>query len=91
MKRMVNNVPLCTVMGLLGGFTKVVIEDRTERHRWCDNAEDTVRWEGYAKDFYSYKLTADINKPKWDMTKVCEIRHLPDSIMIVISTQFEEY
>ena len=89
MKRAVNNVPLQTVLGLIPGFTKVVVEDRKASKRYMDNADDTEKWEGLVKDIW-YKAP-EIVRYKWLMSKVYEVRHMPDGLMFVISTEWEEY
>ena len=87
MKRMVNDVPLGSILGLIGGNTKIIIEDRKDSLVYYDKAEAIERWTGLAKDFYNNDRFRYI----WARTKVREVRHLPDAIMFIISTQFEKY
>ena len=86
MKRMVNDVPLGSILGLIGGNTKIIVEERKECLVYYDKAEAIERWTGFAKNFYN----DEIHRYKWNRTKVREIRHLPDAIMFIISTQFEQ-
>ena len=89
MKRMLNNVPLGTVLGLIFGFTKIVVEDRRSKDRYIDNAPATFKWEGLVKDIWK---ASDVIVYKWLRSKVYEIRVLPDGVlMFVISTEYEEY
>lgn len=88
MKRRVNDVPLGTIVGLLPGFTWITVEDRRACNRYCDNAEDTRSWSGYAKDIWD---TWDEIRYKWMRTKVNEIRHTPKGLIILIQTEWEEY
>ena len=89
MKRYVNNVPLGTVLGLIFGFTRIIVEDRKPKDRYVDNAPDTKKWEGLVKDIWS---ASDDVRYKWLMSKVHEIRTLPDNVMLfVICTENDEY
>lgn len=89
MKRMANDVPLGTALGLFFGFTRIVIEDRRECNRYMDNAPDTKRWDGLVKDVWK---ASDEIVYKWLRTKVREIRPLPGGVMLfVISTEYEQY
>ena len=89
MKRIMNDVALTTVLGLLPGFTKIVIENRRECNRYMDNAPDTQRWDGLVKDVWK---ASDEIRYKWMKTKVREIRPLAGgAVLFVISTEWEEY
>lgn len=89
MKRYVNNVPLGSVLGLIFGFTQIVVEDRKNKDRYIDNAPDTKKWEGHCKDIWR---ASDEITYKWLRSKVHEIQPLPDGRMrFVICTEFEEY
>lgn len=89
MIRCVNDVPLGTVLGLIFGFTRIIVEDRKHKDRYIDNAPDTKRWEGLVKDIWT---ASDEISYKWMRSKVHEIRSLPDSVlMFVISTEYEKY
>lgn len=88
MKRAVNKVNLSTIMSMIPGFTKVVIEDRKAGQIWNDSATDTVKWSGLGKDF---SRAGDTIRYKWGMTAVRMIEQTGDGIRIIISTQYEEY
>lgn len=88
MKRTVNKVPLESVLSLLFGFTRVVIEDRKNKDIYMDNAPDTERWEGFVKDVW---YAPDKIRYKWMKSQVHQIWHKEDCIVFVISTEFEEY
>lgn len=88
MKRAVNNVPLNTIMGLIPGYTEVVIENRLEKDLWNDTAEGTERWSGYAMDFHK---AAETIRYKWGATKVRKIDMDGKGIRVIISTQYEAY
>lgn len=93
MKRAVNNVPLATVIGLIPGYTKIVVENRLEKDMWNDHAEATERWIGLAMDF---RKASDTIRYKWAATKVRRIEqyHGADfqgAIRIIISTEYEKY
>ena len=89
MKRIANEVALKSVLSLMLGFTRVIIEDRKSKDRYVDNAADTVRWTGYAKDVWT---ASDEIRYKWLNTKVTEIRPLPNGYMLfVIITEEDKY
>ena len=88
MKRIMNDVALSTVLGLMFGFTRIVIEDRKERDRYVDNAPDTRRWDGLVKDVW---MADDEVRYKWLRSKVHEIRPLPVGVLFIISTEYEQY
>lgn len=88
MKRTVNKVPLESVLSLLFGFTKIIIEDRKNKDIYMDNAPDTERWEGFVKDVWS---APDKIRYKWMKSQVHQIWHREDCIEFIISTEFEEY
>lgn len=88
MKRTVNNVPLESIISLLFGFTWIVVEDRKNKYIHVENAPDTKRWSGYAKDIWK---ASDEIRYKWMKSKVHQIWHRADYIEFVISTEFEEY
>lgn len=86
MKRIAENVALDTISYILPGDTKIVIEDRKLRGTYWIEPENTVRWEGLVKNFYKSD-----NAYKWGRSKVYHMEHTPDHILLVISTEFEEY
>lgn len=88
MKRTVNKVPLESVLSLLHGFTKIVIEDRKNKDIYMDNAPSTKSWEGLVKDVWK---ASDEIRYKWMKSQVHQIWHRADCIEFVISTEFEEY
>ena len=89
MKRISNDVALKSVLGLMLGFTRVIIEDRRSKDRYVDNASDTVKWIGYAKDVWR---ASDEIRYKWLNTKVTEIRPLTGGTMLfVIITEEDKY
>lgn len=89
MKRVANDVALSSVLSLMFGFTRIVIEDRRECNRYMDNAPDTKRWDGLVKDVWN---ADDEIRYKWLRTKVREIRPLPNSVMLfIICTEYEQY
>ena len=89
MKRVMNDVALSTVLGLMFGFTRIIIEDRRECDRYMDNAPDTKRWDGLVKNVWS---ADDTVRYKWLRSKVREIRPLPQGVMLfVICTEYENY
>lgn len=89
MKRIASEVALKSVLGLMLGFTRVIIEDRKAKDRYIDNAADSKRWTGYAKDVWT---ESDEIRYKWLNTKVTEIRPLPGGVMLfVIITEEDKY
>ena len=88
MKRMVNDVPLCSVVGLLPGFTPIAIENRTMNNIWNDNASSSAVWEGLAKDVHT---ATDEIRYKWMRSKVWGIQQLEKAILFVISTDSDVY
>ena len=89
MKRIMNNVALTNILSLMPGFTRIVIEDRRECDRYCDNAPDTKRWDGLVKDVW--KASDEITY-KWLRTKAREVRPLAGGVVLfIISTEFEQY
>lgn len=88
MKRTVNKVPLESVLSLMFGLTKIVIEDRKNRNIYIENAPDTRRWEGFVKDVWK---ASDEVRYKWLKSQVHKIWHKADCIVFIISTEFEEY
>lgn len=89
MKRIQNDVALSSVLSLMFGFTRIVIEDRRECNRYMDNAPDTRRWDGLVKDVWK---ASDEIIYKWLRTKVREIRPLGGgAVLFVICTEFEKY
>ena len=89
MKRIASDVALSTVLGLMFGFTRIIIEDRTSHDRYIDNAPDTKRWDGLVKDVWK---ADDTVRYKWLRSKVREIRPLPGGVMLfVLCTEWEEY
>ena len=89
MKSVRHEVALSTVLGLMFGFTKIVVEDRKAKDRYVDNAPDTMRWVGNVKDIWR---ASDEIRYKWLNTKVTEIRPLPGGTMLfVIITEEDQY
>lgn len=89
MKSIRHEVALSTVLGLMLGFTKVIIEDRKPNDRYVDDAPDTRRWSGQIKDIWR---ASDEIRYKWLNTKVTEIRPLPGGTMLfVIITEEDKY
>ena len=89
MKSIRHEVALSTVLGVVDGFANVIIENRTEKSRYIDNAQDTLRWKGHAKDVWK---AGDEVRYKWMNSKVHEIRPLSDGkLMLVIITENEKY
>lgn len=88
MTRMVNDIPLASVLGLIPGFTPIIVENRTAANRWNDTACSSEVWEGLAKDIH--RATDEV-RYKWMRSKVYEIRQMKDAMMFVICTQYEQY
>lgn len=88
MKRMANKVALGSILSLMYGYTKIVVEDRKHKDVYIDNSPDTKRWEGFVKDFW--KAPDEITY-KWLRTSVYQIWHKDDHILFLISTEFEQY
>lgn len=88
MKKMVNQVPLGSILSLMYGFTKIVVEDRKHKDIYIDNSPDTVRWEGFVNEIWN---APDVIRYKWMKTHVYQIWHTEKYILLLISTEFEEY
>jgi hypothetical protein len=88
MKRTVNKVPLESVLSLMYGFTRIVIEDRKNKDIYMDNAPDTERWEGFVNEIWD---APDKIRYKWMKSKVHQIWHTEKYLLLIISTEFEEY
>lgn len=88
MKRMANKVALGSILTLMYGYTKIVVEDRKHKDVYIDNSPDTKRWEGFVKDIW--KASDEITY-KWLRTSVYQIWHKQDYILFLISTEFEKY
>lgn len=88
MKRMANKVALGSILSLMYGYTKIVVEDRKHKDVYIDNSHDTKRWEGFVKDIW--KASDEITY-KWLRTSVYQIWHKQDYILFLISTEFEKY
>jgi len=88
MKRRVNNIPLNSVLGIIPGFQRIIIEDRKACEIYMDNSPNTRKWEGLAKDIY---YTPDDIRYKWMLSKVYKLEQTKNGILLVISTQYEEY
>ena len=88
MKRMVNDIPLCSVIGLMPGFTPIVVENRTGCNIWNDNANTSEVWEGLAKDIH---FATDEVRYKWMRSKVWQIRQIEKATLLVISTDCDQY
>ena len=89
MKNIRHEVALSTVIGLMFGFTKIIVEDRKAKDRYVYNAPDTMRWVGQVKDIWR---ASDEIRYKWLNTKVTEIRPLPGGMMLfVIITEEDKY
>jgi hypothetical protein len=85
---MANKVALGSILSLMYGYTKIVIEDRKHKDVYIDNSPDTKRWEGFVKDIW--KASDEITY-KWLRTSVYQIWHKQDYILFLISTEFEKY
>lgn len=88
MKRISYNVALGAALAMINGNTRIVVENRKNPYLYFDNHGDEERWEGLAIDLYD---APDIVRYKWMRTKVHEIRHYPDYIMFIISTESDLY
>ena len=90
MKRTYNNVALETILFVMPGYIKIIVEDGGwGKIHWTDvpGNEPVSVWEGLAKDALHGKTGM---KPHWGRSKVYHMELRGDALLFRISTQFEE-
>ena len=90
MKRIYNDIPLQSILYLVPGTTKIVIEDYTKSALFDPHGGTPVyKWEGKACDAY-----AKVASYKYLYAKAQGVELSPDdpgTIVFKVSTEFEQY
>lgn len=85
MKRTYNNIPLQSVLYVIPGYVKLIIEDYTEAGLLRTDLLPVGTWEGLAKDSNSIPW-------KYSAARIRDIDPIAESTLrIKVSTQYEEY
>lgn len=87
MKRIYNDIPLQSILFLVPGTTKIIVEDYTKFSPWEMDYAPVYTWEGKAYD--AHKIP-----DKYLRAKAQGVELSPDdpgTIVFKVSTEFEQY
>lgn len=90
MKRIYNDIPLQSILYLVHGTTKIIVEDYTRSalfSPWERNIGPVDRWEGKAYD--QHKIPYKFLRAKAQGIELSPID--PETIIFKVSTEFEQY
>lgn len=90
MKRIYNDIPLQSILYLVPGTTKIIVEDYTKKDLfspWEMNCTPVYTWEGKACD--AHKIPDKYLRAKAQGVEICPATL--DTLIFKVSTEFEQY